>query len=334
MAWRFRWPAPAEGRDRGRTLPRASVTLFVQPWRRFQGEASPLALTSRPENGSSSTATDSTENGDEPANRASSETGEPVEARVARLLAGRTIVMVGMMGAGKSSIGRRLAARLGLPFVDADSRDRAGGQRHDHRDLRDATARPISATASAASSSASSTARPKVLATGGGAFIQPETRAAIRADAISIWLKADRDLILSRVKRRSNRPLLKTADPEAVDRPADRRAEPDLRRGRHPRAVARRRPRRRDRRHPRRARRLSQPRRGRDGVTAMSEAAAKPTARDPDHGHGRARPALLRHPDRPRHHRHRRRPRSPSGCPARAWRSSPTRRWPTIISAR
>ncbi len=144
-----------------------------------------------------------------------SETGEPEEVRVARLLAGRTIVMVGMMGAGKSSIGRRLAARLGLPFIDADAEiEQAANatiseifETHGEAYFRDGERRVIQRLLDGT---------PKVLATGGGAFINPETRAAIGAAGVSIWLKADRELILQRVKRRSNRPLLKTAEPEAV----------------------------------------------------------------------------------------------------------------------
>ena len=140
---------------------------------------------------------------------------EPLEAKVSRLLAGRTLVMVGMMGAGKSSVGRRLAARLGLPFIDADNEiEQAANasineifERHGEAYFRDGERRVIRRLLDG---------RPKVLATGGGAFIQPETRAAIQDGAISIWLKADRDLILSRVRRRSNRPLLKAGDPEAI----------------------------------------------------------------------------------------------------------------------
>jgi shikimate kinase len=143
---------------------------------------------------------------------------EPEEARVARLLGGRTVVMVGMMGAGKSSIGRRLAARLGLPFADADTEiEQAANlsiseifEAHGEAYFRDGERRVIQRLLDGA---------PKVLATGGGAFINPETRAAIRKAGVSIWLMADRDLILQRVKRRSNRPLLRTSDPEAtVDR--------------------------------------------------------------------------------------------------------------------
>ena len=143
---------------------------------------------------------------------------EPLEARINRLLAGRTLVLVGMMGAGKSSIGRRLATRLGLPFVDADSEIEIAANasipeifdRHGEAYFRDGERRVIQRLLDG---------KPKVLAAGGGAFIQPETRQAIQAGAISIWLKADRDLLLSRVKRRANRPLLRDGDPvETIER--------------------------------------------------------------------------------------------------------------------
>jgi len=152
-----------------------------------------------------------------PVNRESSDAaqGGTVEARVLRRLGGRTLVMVGMMGAGKSAIGKRLASRLGLPFVDADSEiEQAANatiseifERDGEAYFRDGERRVIRRLLEG---------EPKVLATGGGAFVSPETREAIRASAISIWLKADRDLILSRVRRRSNRPLLKTDDPATV----------------------------------------------------------------------------------------------------------------------
>jgi shikimate kinase len=146
------------------------------------------------------------------------ERAESIEARVNRLLAGRTLVLVGMMGAGKSSIGRRLAARLGLPFVDADSEIEIAANatipeifdRHGEAYFRDGERRVIQRLLDGT---------PKVLAAGGGAFIQPETRGAIQQGAISIWLKADRDLLLSRVKRRSGRPLLRDGDPaETIER--------------------------------------------------------------------------------------------------------------------
>ncbi|HMN86369.1 MAG TPA: shikimate kinase [Bauldia sp.] len=146
---------------------------------------------------------------------AGGDTAEPIEARVMRLLGDRSLVMVGMMGAGKSAIGRRLASRLGLPFVDADTEiEQAANatiseifERHGEAYFRDGERRVIRRLLDG---------RPKVLATGGGAFINPETRQAIREAGISIWLRADRDLILSRVRRKGNRPLLQTDDPAAV----------------------------------------------------------------------------------------------------------------------
>jgi shikimate kinase len=143
------------------------------------------------------------------------ESSEPVAAKVVRLLGGRTLVLVGMMGAGKSSIGRRLATRLGLPFVDADTEIEIAANaslpeifdRHGEAYFRDGERRVIQRLLDG---------NAKVLAAGGGAFIQPETRAAIQKNAVSIWLKADRDLLLSRVKRRASRPLLRGGDPVAT----------------------------------------------------------------------------------------------------------------------
>lgn len=127
----------------------------------------------------------------------------------------RTIVLVGLMGAGKSAIGRRLATRLGMPFVDADTEiERAAGctitdifELHGEAAFRDGERRVIARLL---------TRPPHVLATGGGAFMDPATRAAIRANGISIWLKADLDLLLARVSRRSNRPLLAGGDARAI----------------------------------------------------------------------------------------------------------------------
>jgi shikimate kinase len=148
-------------------------------------------------------------------NRTAREASESLETRVLRLLASRTIVMVGMMGAGKSSIGRRLAARLGMPFTDADTEiEQAANatipeifESHGEAYFRDGERRVIQRLLDGP---------PKVLATGGGAFINPETREAIARKAISVWLKADRDLLLARVKRRANRPLLKDGDPAEI----------------------------------------------------------------------------------------------------------------------
>jgi shikimate kinase len=127
----------------------------------------------------------------------------------------RTIVLVGLMGAGKSCIGRRLAARLGLEFVDADAEIEAAAgcsieeifERHGEAAFRDGERRVI----------ARLLKEPVcVLATGGGSFLDPETRAAIGERAISVWLRADLDLLLKRTGRRDNRPLLKRGDPRAI----------------------------------------------------------------------------------------------------------------------
>jgi shikimate kinase len=127
----------------------------------------------------------------------------------------RPIVMVGMMGAGKSAIGRRLAQRLGLPFVDADAEiERAAGctieeifDRHGEAAFRDGERRVIARLLDGPVG---------VLASGGGAFMDPETRARIRSRAITVWLKADLDTLVERVSRRGHRPLLKNGDPRAI----------------------------------------------------------------------------------------------------------------------
>jgi shikimate kinase len=127
----------------------------------------------------------------------------------------RTIVMVGLMGAGKTSIGRRLAQRLGLPFVDADHEiESAAGctveeifERYGEAAFRDGERKIIQRLLEGP---------PHVLATGGGAFMDPETRARIKAAGISVWLKADLDVLTRRVSRRTNRPLLKRGDPRDI----------------------------------------------------------------------------------------------------------------------
>ncbi|HMK70378.1 MAG TPA: shikimate kinase [Xanthobacteraceae bacterium] len=125
----------------------------------------------------------------------------------------RSIVLVGMMGVGKSSVGRRLAARLSIPFVDADTEiEKAAGMsvadifaRHGEADFRSGEARVIARLLEGG---------PQVLSTGGGAFMNPNTRDAIRAKGISIWLNADFELLMRRISKRKNeRPLLQTADP-------------------------------------------------------------------------------------------------------------------------
>ena len=138
-----------------------------------------------------------------------------LETDILSALGPRPIVLVGMMGVGKSTIGRRMAARLGLPFVDADTEIEAAAgmtipeifERHGEPYFRDGEARVIARLLDGG---------PIVLATGGGAFMREETRARIKAKALSIWLKADPDVIMRRVRRRADRPLLQTADPEAT----------------------------------------------------------------------------------------------------------------------
>ena len=137
------------------------------------------------------------------------------EAEITAALGARSIVLVGMMGAGKSTIGRRLSARLRLPFLDADTEIEAAAgmsipdifEAHGEPHFRDGEARVIARLLDSG---------PAVLATGGGAFMREETRNRIGAKAVSIWLKADADIIMKRVKRRADRPLLQTADPAAT----------------------------------------------------------------------------------------------------------------------
>jgi shikimate kinase len=139
----------------------------------------------------------------------------PDDAAVIAALGPRAIVLVGMMGSGKSSIGRRLATRLGIAFVDADSEiEQAAGmtiaeifERHGEPYFRAGEARVIARLLDQG---------PQVLATGGGAFMNPDTRAAIRRKGVSIWLKAELEVLMKRIKRRGDRPLLKTDDPAAT----------------------------------------------------------------------------------------------------------------------
>jgi shikimate kinase len=147
---------------------------------------------------------------------ASTKDNRTPEAEIVAALGARSLVLVGMMGAGKSTIGRRLSARLGLPFVDADAEIEAAHAgmpipeifaSYGEPYFRDGEVRVIARLLDNG---------PAVIATGGGAMMRPETRARIRDKAISIWLKADLDIIMRRVKRRSDRPLLQTADPQAT----------------------------------------------------------------------------------------------------------------------
>jgi shikimate kinase len=142
----------------------------------------------------------------------------PQDAEIAAALGARSVVLIGMMGAGKSTIGRRLSARLRLPFLDADSEIEAAAgmsipdifETHGEPHFRDGEARVIARLLDSG---------PAVIATGGGAFMREETRNRIRDKAISIWLKAEAEIIMRRVRRRADRPLLQTPDPAGtVDR--------------------------------------------------------------------------------------------------------------------
>lgn len=136
-------------------------------------------------------------------------------AETRRFLPSRNIVVVGLMGAGKTKIGRRLAARLGLRFSDSDQEiEAAAGEsieeifaNRGERAFREGERRVI----------ARLLAQPvHVLATGGGAFMDPLTRALIARRGVSLWLRADLDVLVSRVSRRNNRPLLKGGDPRSI----------------------------------------------------------------------------------------------------------------------
>jgi shikimate kinase len=137
-------------------------------------------------------------------------------AAILTRLGRRSIVLIGMMGVGKSSIGRRLGVRLGVPFVDADAEiEKAAGMniadifaRHGETYFRSGEARVIARLLEGG---------PQVLATGGGAVMNADTRAAIKAKGVSIWLNAEFDLLMRRINKRKNeRPLLQTADPAAT----------------------------------------------------------------------------------------------------------------------
>ena len=134
---------------------------------------------------------------------------------VRRVVPCRTVALVGLMGAGKTKVGRRLAIRLGLPFFDSDQEiEAAAGEtieeifaNRGEQAFRDGERRVI----------ARLLAGPvHVLATGGGAFMDPVTRAAISRRGVSLWLRADLDVLVQRVSRRADRPLLKAGDPRAI----------------------------------------------------------------------------------------------------------------------
>jgi shikimate kinase/3-dehydroquinate synthase len=154
---------------------------------------------------------------DESASRSPRVAGEgeadPRAAAILRKLGGRSIVLVGMMGSGKTSVGRRLAARLGLDFADADAEiETAAGMtvpeifaKHGEPYFRDGERRVVARLLEE---------KQRVLATGGGAFMAAQTREKVAKHGVSVWLKADLDVLLRRVRKRSNRPLLANVDPE------------------------------------------------------------------------------------------------------------------------
>ncbi|MDQ6432613.1 shikimate kinase [Mesorhizobium sp. LHD-90] len=130
-------------------------------------------------------------------------------------LGGRSIVFVGLMGAGKTAIGRRIATLLDLPFIDSDQEIEQVStmtipelfERYGEPEFRALEQRVIQRVLESG---------PQVLSTGGGAFMNAQTRGLIAAQAVSIWLKADLDVLFARVAKKQNRPLLKTEDPKAT----------------------------------------------------------------------------------------------------------------------
>ena len=140
--------------------------------------------------------------------------GSP-EAALLAALGKRSLVLVGMMGAGKSSVGRKLGQRLALSFVDADvAIEEAAGmsipdifETRGEAEFRAGEARVIARLLEGG---------PQVLATGGGAYMNGDTQDVIRRRGLAIWLRADFDVLMRRIKRRSDRPLLRTADPAAT----------------------------------------------------------------------------------------------------------------------
>jgi shikimate kinase len=134
---------------------------------------------------------------------------------VAQALGDRNVVFIGLMGAGKTAIGRKVASRLGLPFTDSDHEIEEAArmaipdlfEQYGEQEFRALEERVMQRLLKEGN---------RVISTGGGAFINPGIREAISQSAISVWLKADLDTLMARVAKRKNRPLLNTADPRAV----------------------------------------------------------------------------------------------------------------------
>ncbi len=142
---------------------------------------------------------------------------EETVAEILTRLGRRSVVFVGLMGAGKTAIGRKVAATLGLPFLDSDQEIEAVSrmtvpelfERYGEPEFRALEQRVIARILEQG---------PQVLSTGGGAFMNEQTRGLIADSAVSVWLKADLDVLMERVSKKQNRPLLKAPDPRAVMR--------------------------------------------------------------------------------------------------------------------
>lgn len=136
-------------------------------------------------------------------------------ARLLALLGGRPLVLIGMMGAGKTTVGRRIAAKLDRQFFDSDEEIEKAAQMdiaeifrtRGEAEFRAGETRVIARVLKDSDI---------VLATGGGAFVHPDTRTLVNTEAVSVWIKADFELLFARVSRRSNRPLLRTENPRAT----------------------------------------------------------------------------------------------------------------------
>jgi shikimate kinase len=148
-------------------------------------------------------------------NRPDAATRQARAEELVERLAGKPIVLVGMMGVGKTTIGRRVAAKLNRQFLDSDEEIEKAAQmsipeifeQRGESEFRAGETRVIARVLKE---------NDIVLATGGGAFVNSETRALVKDGAVSVWLKANADILFERVSRRSNRPLLKTANPRAT----------------------------------------------------------------------------------------------------------------------
>ena len=138
-----------------------------------------------------------------------------IAAQVVTRLGQRSIVLIGLMGAGKSAIGRKLAARLGLPFVDADH-EIEGAAHMTVADIFECYGEPEFRRLEASVMARLLSDGASVLATGAGAFMNVDTRALIIEAGVSVWLSADNNLLMARVSRKSTRPLLKAPDPRGV----------------------------------------------------------------------------------------------------------------------